>query len=860
MLRRRQLDGEMCSTTRSVETVYNENDLVPTYPGIIFELVALADDMEVLTLEFDARIEDITDFTVEVFATDGDSLDKMSDESQWTQLANTQAAVSPAGRGLVIPQPAFTSIKLKRGQRTSIYIAMKGPWLENVAQALDKTGEVQLQNDDFALYVGVGLNERFPEDFDKTVDPQFSGVIHYRKEVDCRDALVSTTVDLQFLASQSEDPVFVSKLNRALDETLRDSLLVSNPFYDMISRYRLRQQQATQITKSLYEQGACPEEWEKCPRNVLAPRLFFEHTNQLEAGFLQYEIYRFTQALTEELRSRLGTDEVLYVGLRPLISDFSLTLHGLPSALPLTPDNSRFLEATTTDFLAEVASSRDSLVRVMDTVVQSHTFDDGRRRRRGLSSTRTLQVGGVIMGAQAGFLPTDNFSIVLHESVLAQNQDFINAFKAGAAILPQDGDSTTAYEFFGGLHGLSASFDASAVEDAVFEDASSGSRLLLYIVGLVVLCLALAGKFGWDRYHRHKASKAEIDRQAQLEECRRDKERRDEKRKQNKEMRDSIRETIPIEVTMQDAEVDDDDALSFEDPTDKEDTLRRSLHRSRSDDDTTSDLKRSIHRSNSSDELKRSVHRSRSREDVTGPLKRSVDRSRSMDDTMEQLRRSTRRSGRRSRSKEEMPGQPNQSAHRAPPMEESNGPMKRSVDRRRSVNEATDQPIRSVRRASSMDGVTGPKAPVRRRLSKKELSGGIAIRDSKGRIKGHCSSHERKLRRHDSEDSEQNEYGPKVRRSPSSDDMQTAATDTMTTDPNEDSFSSRESLSKGRSEDFQCEPDLSQRSGSFRTKRQPKPKRQRRPPRPASSDSSAVKDSSGPLKFEDARERALPLS
>jgi hypothetical protein len=602
--------------------------------------------------------------------------------------------------------------------------------------------------------------------------------------------------------------------------------------------------------------------------------LFFEHTNQLEAGFLQFEIYRFTQALTDELRSHLGTDEVLYVGLRPLISDFSLTLQGLPAALPLTPDNSSFLEATTTDFLAQVASSRDTLVRVMDSVVQSHSFNDDRRGLRGLSSTRSLQVGGIVMGAQAGFLPTDNFSIVLHESVLTQKQDFINAFKAGAAVLPQDGDSTTAYEFFGGINELSASFDAFTVGDAVFNDASSGSKLFLYIAGAVVLLIVLAFKFGWDRYHQHKASKAEVDRQAQLEECRRDKERRDEKSKQRKEMRDSIRETIPTEVTMQKLEEDnDDDALSFEDPTDKEDQLRRSLHRSRSEDDSTSELKRSRHHP-SSDELKRSVHRSRSMEDVTGPLKRSVHRSRSADGmermhsthrsgTRRSAHRSTHRS--RSRSKEDVPDQLNRSAHRPRPAEDSNGPtVKRSVHRTRSTHEATGQPKRSVRRSGSLENVTGSKAPVRRQKSQPKLSGGIAIRDSKGRIKGHCSSHERKVRRHDSGDSHQSEYGPKARRSPSSDGVRTTATDAMSGDltngdPNENSFSSRESSSKGRSEDFQCEPETSQRSGSFRTKRPAQPNRQRRPPKPTSSDSSAVKDP-GPVKFKNERQRSLPRS
>ena len=363
MIRRRQ-EEELCTANKLLQTAYNENDLVPAYPGIMFQLVSLAEDIEILTLQFDARIDEITDYSVEVFITDSDYESKLDDESQWTRLAKTEASIAPSRQGLVIPQTDFKSIKLKRGQRRTIYIAMNGPWLDITAQALDKTGEIQVQEQDLALYVGVGLNERFPSDYDKTVDPQFAGMIHYRKPVECSEALYDTPVDLGFMSSQSEDPIFVARLNKVLDEIIRDTMLKSHPFKDLVEQYNLKQAQPSQISKHLFTDNKCPDEWESCPRNVLAPRVFFEHTDGLHAGLLKFEFYRFTQALTDLLRLRLNTPEIIYTGMIPVVSDYELTLRGIPMEEAFTKHNREYLESASTDFLSATTSERDNLVVV----------------------------------------------------------------------------------------------------------------------------------------------------------------------------------------------------------------------------------------------------------------------------------------------------------------------------------------------------------------------------------------------------------------------------------------------------------------------------------------------------------------
>lgn len=550
MIRRRQEEEELCTAKQLLQTAYNENDLMPAYRGIMFQMVSLAEDIEILTLQFDARMDEITDYSVEVFITDSDFESKLNDETQWTLLAKTEASIDPSRRGLVIPQTDFKSIKLKRGQRRTIYIAMNGPWLDITAQALDKTGEIQIQEQDLALYVGVGLNERFPSDFDKTVDPQFAGVIHYRKPVSCSEALYDTPVDLGFMSSQSEDPIFVARLNKSLDDIIKDSMLKSHPFSDMTKQYNLNMAQPSQISKHLFTDNKCPDEWESCPRNVLAPRVFFEHTSGLDSGLLKFEIYRFTQALTDLLRLRLNTPEIIYAGMIPVVSDYELVLRGIPMEETFTENNREYLESASTDFLSSTTSERDNLVQVLDTRIETHERieDGGRRQLRGLATRGTLRVEGSVMGVQASYLPMTNFPIALHESVMGSENDFIDTIKLGAAVLPDGEESPTAIEYFGRIDGLEASFNADIVELGEFDNFSSRSfdATVLITICVVVFILAVIGKLTWECVQRCRASKFRLKREKMIQQKKIEKELRAVKREERKEER----KAIPMEVSI----------------------------------------------------------------------------------------------------------------------------------------------------------------------------------------------------------------------------------------------------------------------------------------------------------------------
>lgn len=135
--RTRDEEEELCLTNHAVQTSESADENIPAYHGVMFEFAVLAPEIYVTALEFDARIDDITDFTVEVFVGQGGDLNLIiNDESQWTRVAQVEATISPSGRGLLIPQQAFEPIQLQRNQRQSLYISMNGPWVESTVNAL----------------------------------------------------------------------------------------------------------------------------------------------------------------------------------------------------------------------------------------------------------------------------------------------------------------------------------------------------------------------------------------------------------------------------------------------------------------------------------------------------------------------------------------------------------------------------------------------------------------------------------------------------------------------------------------------------------------------------------------------------
>jgi hypothetical protein len=221
----------------------------------MFEMSAYS-DVEVTTFELDIRLDmNPLDLSVEVYTIDG-SYDLFFDKPDaWQQLAATALVLAPEGNSAVIPVADFTSINIPARGKRSFYITMKGPYLDPTVFALQKTGDVHIKGDDLQLLVGSGFTSyKFPDAIDTVLHPQFAGIVHYKKKIDCHDTSASTTaVDFQFIFEMTElDAPLISITNAAIERAV-DELLVSNAsLRRLVEEYGLSKSSAAETSLVIY--------------------------------------------------------------------------------------------------------------------------------------------------------------------------------------------------------------------------------------------------------------------------------------------------------------------------------------------------------------------------------------------------------------------------------------------------------------------------------------------------------------------------------------------------------------------------------------------------------------------------------
>jgi hypothetical protein len=214
-------------------TKFNDIPEIPPYLGILFSVKSRAQPLEILTLELDLRLEDDSDTSIEVYTYDGLFDLVFSDASKWKQVANTNVVRNPqgAGAGALIPVADFDTITLEPNERVSFYVTMKSPLIDFNVDVFMKPGKLAIENDDLSVFVGSGLTEyKFPNEVDTLLDPQFAGVIHYKRTLETCDVLEITTVTYQFLVMDPLDAnvldIIAARTNQKINDLLRDDTIL----------------------------------------------------------------------------------------------------------------------------------------------------------------------------------------------------------------------------------------------------------------------------------------------------------------------------------------------------------------------------------------------------------------------------------------------------------------------------------------------------------------------------------------------------------------------------------------------------------------------------------------------------------
>jgi hypothetical protein len=238
----RMLNEQFCKADRSFNTTYNSDKDVPPFVGIMFEISSFI-DIEISTFEIDIRWDmKPTDLSIQVFTIEGSFADRFNMSSAWDKLASTKVIPAPEGNSGVIPASDFKPVSIKALEARSFYITMTGPYLDHTVYGLQKTGDVHIKGDDMQLYVGSGfMSDNFPGVIDKVLDPQFAGIVYYKKAYQCDDNQAkSTTITFQFLLdAKGINDSFVLTYNAALDVAIDKFMATTESMQGFIKDFGL---------------------------------------------------------------------------------------------------------------------------------------------------------------------------------------------------------------------------------------------------------------------------------------------------------------------------------------------------------------------------------------------------------------------------------------------------------------------------------------------------------------------------------------------------------------------------------------------------------------------------------------------
>lgn len=197
-----------CKGNQAFNTSFNEDGDVPPFTGVFFEVAAIGNGVEIVTLELDV-ISSLSknDLAIEVFSVNG-SFENVFDEPEaWELVADSKLIPVPDRASAIIPVNDFRTLRIPAHERLSLYITLTVSGLDHNVYGLQKTGDRHIKNDYIQLYVGAGTHEyKFPSNLERSLYPMFAGVVHYRVDQDCNVANPTTSsVAMNFLVDMNAE-------------------------------------------------------------------------------------------------------------------------------------------------------------------------------------------------------------------------------------------------------------------------------------------------------------------------------------------------------------------------------------------------------------------------------------------------------------------------------------------------------------------------------------------------------------------------------------------------------------------------------------------------------------------------------
>jgi hypothetical protein len=329
---------------------FNANEDVTTYQGIAFTMELLGDMfVEVQTLELDIRVEDDTDLAIEVYAYDGDYASVLDNLDEWEILADTELVLNPdSSRGAIIPAHAFRPFTVGQGRIKSMYLKMKGPWLDNTLDPFLGDGDnVPNEIGHLNIYPGVGITQNFPLSVDASARPIFAGNFHLRVEEQCEEAPL-TKVEFVFVTNMDVTEKVLSSIAESIDMTIDSIFRLDATMVGFRNDDELEQvgQSEASVVDLPYLEGC---EWETC--TGIESVVTWTHSDELRVDQLKYRLYMHTDMIIKEIRLMYSGRNIDYVGRLATSADVQFILKDVRRGVRMDQSLQDYFENQTLEFI-----------------------------------------------------------------------------------------------------------------------------------------------------------------------------------------------------------------------------------------------------------------------------------------------------------------------------------------------------------------------------------------------------------------------------------------------------------------------------------------------------------------------------
>ena len=409
---------------------FNFNDDDMAFEGIMFNLKSQGGFVEVLTLELDVRVEDKTDLAIEVYTYNGDFSNVHARPDEWELLADTELVLYPdSSRGAIVPSHAFRPFTLGNGELRSLYVKMKGPWIDNTINVFLDDGEpVPNDNQHVVLYPGAGLTDEFPLSYNKFTRPIFAGGLHLRTEGACL-VTPQTRVDYIINTDKEVSDALLVSISEAVDATMESLLRVDSVLVGYQNDYELKQVDKSR-SREINFSKVC--NWDRCSSIEISVN--WSHTDELVVNELLYRMYTFTDMIKEEIGYVLGErSELQYIGKVATKVEFKFLLKDVDLREAVTFDQSQedYFAKHTTDFINSEVDEKT--IQVLSIHVDSKNLiaeweeeeegtkedrgntEDGNGRRRLQDALGQVELDGRILGTRYSYLTEAEFALEIQD-------------------------------------------------------------------------------------------------------------------------------------------------------------------------------------------------------------------------------------------------------------------------------------------------------------------------------------------------------------------------------------------------------------------------------------------------------------